>query len=227
MTYRKTTGRHDFHADWPVPDAYLLELGRLMCMWGSLEAMMVFAVSKLAGYPALTDWRAHVMMAHATFQQRADVVETLCEQLLPEYPHLANYKAVVKLVRAAQQSRNKYAHNGLIDDGKGGVNIAWVSARGTFKATVEIVPLAELKEVTAKGSRSIHRLRVSRHSSKARFQRMRFGCGNGKMQRPVIAGTPKMEAGQAWESTICFLKGNVERGVKCRMSTSTTRYRRS
>ncbi|MDN7542314.1 MULTISPECIES: hypothetical protein [Burkholderia] len=150
MTTQRTSKRGEFNPNWPVPDEYLLELGRMVSVWGSLESMTAVAISMFAGYDSPTDPRALTMVAHSNFQQRVDIVSSLCGQLVEEYPHIQNYEGVIKKIRAAQAGRNKYAHNALSLDEDGQVHIAYMSARGTFKTTVEVVRLAEIKEVTAK-----------------------------------------------------------------------------
>jgi hypothetical protein len=117
---------------------------------GSLESMTAVAIAKLAGYDSATDPRALTMVAHSNFQQRVDIVSSLCGQLVEEYPHLEGHEDVIKKIRAAQAGRNKYAHNALSLDEDGQVHIAFMSARGTFKTTVEIVRVTEIQEVTAK-----------------------------------------------------------------------------
>ena len=37
MSDQKTTTRHGFNADWPLPDDYLLELGRMVGVWAQLD----------------------------------------------------------------------------------------------------------------------------------------------------------------------------------------------
>jgi hypothetical protein len=152
--------RLEFNANWPVRDDYLLELGRMVCVWGSLESYMVIAINKLAGYQAAMDLRGAIMMAHCNFQQRVDIVETLCEQFSGSYPNLQNYKKVIKQIRAAQQGRNKYAHNALSPQEDGSTMISFLSARGTLKTTVEVVRINGIKEVTAK----IHEALCGLHS---------------------------------------------------------------
>ena len=143
--------RHLFDPDWPAPATYLVELGRMTALWGSLEAAMIAGLSKLAGYQTLLDYRALILVAHANFQQRMDMVSALCEQLAPQFPHLSDYKAVIKLMQAAQRARNKYAHNGITwNDETNRVEISYVSARGTLKTSVESVDLKDIKEATAK-----------------------------------------------------------------------------
>ncbi len=143
--------RHEFRDNWPAPDPYLLELGRMTSIWGTLESAVNIAISKLAGYSRPLDFRALVIVAHSNFQQRVDIVSTLCEQLAPEYPNLASYKQVIAKIEAAQRVRNKYAHNAVItNDETGQVQVSFVSARGKLKTTIENVQLADIKEATAK-----------------------------------------------------------------------------
>lgn len=150
MTTQKTSKRGEFNPNWPVPDEYLLELGRMVCVWGSLESMTAVAISMLAGFESPTHPLALTIVAHSNFQQRVDVISSLCGQLVDQFPHLKDYEAVIMKIRAAQSGRNKYAHNALTQDEDGSVSIAFMSARGTFKTTVEPVRTAEIREVTAK-----------------------------------------------------------------------------
>jgi len=143
--------RHDFKDHWPAPNDYLLELGRMTAIWGTLESSVNIAISKFAGYESALDFRALIMVAHSNFQQRVDIVSTLCEQLLPEYPKLKNYKAVISKIQAAQKARNKYAHNAVTaHEDTGEVSVSHATARGTLKTTTEQVNLADIKEATAK-----------------------------------------------------------------------------
>ncbi|MCY0389933.1 hypothetical protein OVY01_22600 [Robbsia sp. Bb-Pol-6] len=159
-TTQKTAKRGEFNANWPIPDEYLLELGRMISMWGTLESGTAFAISKLAGYDSPMDPRGLTMVAHSNFQQRVDIVSSLCGQLADEFPHLKDYEKAIKMIKAAQTGRNKYAHNALSVDEDGLVKIAFMSARGTFKTSVEVVRLSEIKEVTAK----IHEAELALHN---------------------------------------------------------------
>jgi len=143
--------RHQFPNDWPAPESYLTELGRMTVLWGSLEALTVAAISKLAGYEQNLDARALVLTAHMNFQQRIDVISALCEQLAEDHPRLANHEPVIKLLKAAQKQRNKFAHNGLgYDSENPEVTLTYATARGSLKLHSEIVRLADIKEVSCK-----------------------------------------------------------------------------
>lgn len=143
--------RHIFADNWPAPNDYLLELGRMTAVWGTLESAVNLAISKLAGYSTPLDVRALILVAHSTFQQRVDIISTLCEQLSPQHTGLATYEQVIVKIGAAQKARNKYAHNAIVtNDETGLVNVSFVSARGTLRAKTEVVRLEEIKEATAK-----------------------------------------------------------------------------
>jgi len=136
--------------DWPLPTEYLVELGRVFALWGSLESSMNLAISKLAGFSETLDWRALVLTAHSNFQQRVDVVATLCSELQHEYPHLKDYEAVITAIRKVQKKRNIFAHNSLfLNEDSGRVETASMTARGALKTDVRPVHVHELKELNA------------------------------------------------------------------------------
>jgi hypothetical protein len=143
--------RHEFPNNWPIPDEYLLELGRMTVIWGSLETNVNLAISKFAGYEAVLDHRAVILVAHSNFQQRVHIIGALCESLEPSYPSLKDYKAVISKLGAAQSIRNKYAHNSMYkNDETGAIETSYATARGTLKLHLENVELRDLKEATAK-----------------------------------------------------------------------------
>lgn len=129
--------------------------------WGTLESSANLAISKLAGYELPLDYRALILVAHSNFQQRIHIIGALCEQLAPQFPHLAAYKGVVEKIESAQKSRNKYAHNAVVtNDETGKVEVSFASARGTLKTSVEVVHINDIREVTAK----IHEAMCALHS---------------------------------------------------------------
>lgn len=139
-----------FRNNWPAPDEYLLELGRLTSIWGTLESLINLSVNKFAGYQATLDPRALILFAHSNFQQRIHMVGALCEWLLPDYPHLKGYKAVISKLEAAQKLRNKFAHNSITwDDDTQSVTISWATARGSLKMNTETVQLQDIIDATA------------------------------------------------------------------------------
>lgn len=141
-----------FKDNWPAPNEYLLELGRVTTLWGTLESSVNIAISKLAGYEAVLDYRAVIMVASSNFQQKIDIISALSEKLAPQYPNVKNYKSVIAKLQSAQKARNKYAHNAITTDQKTGkVMLSYASSRGgSLKTTVEEVKLHSIKEVTVK-----------------------------------------------------------------------------
>lgn len=142
--------RLDFEDGWPLPNDFLLELGRMTALWPSLESVVNVGIGKLMGYDQVLDERSVIVLAHANFQQRIHIFESLCEQLAPNYPHLADYKSVCTRINSAQKARNKYAHNAISQNDDGNWVVTYATARGTLKLNVEIVRLSEVKEATAK-----------------------------------------------------------------------------
>ena len=142
--------RHKLKANWPLPNEYLLELGRISTLYGVLESVVNIAISKLAGYSVIYDYRSAIILAHANFQQRVDILETLFEQTFPEYPALAGYKEVIKLIKQSQKGRNKFMHSSMgfnVETNK--VELSSMSARGTLKTKAETIYVNELKEISA------------------------------------------------------------------------------
>jgi hypothetical protein len=111
---RKGTAMTNHYRDgWPLPDEYLVELGRVSALWASLESLLNALIGKLAGFDALDDATPFILVAHSSFPQRLDMLGALCEGLQSEHPHLADYREVISRLRSAQTSRNKFAHNGI------------------------------------------------------------------------------------------------------------------
>jgi hypothetical protein len=143
--------RHQFRANWPAPDNYLFELGRMTSTWGTLENAVDLAISKFAGYEKTLDSRALILVAHSNFQQRIDIISSLCEWLVSDFPSVASYKIVITKLEAAQKARNKYAHNGIVtNNDTGEVTVSTVSARGSLKMKTEVVKIEDIQEATAK-----------------------------------------------------------------------------
>ena len=139
--------------NWPIPNEYLIELGRISALWGSLESSLNIAINKLAGYEAIFDWRSAVLTAHINFKQRLDMLSALCDGLQNEYPHLSNCPKVMEHINKAQIKRNKYMHNSIaLNEDSGKFETFQLSARGKLKTNTHEVTLTDLREVSA----SIH-----------------------------------------------------------------------
>jgi len=146
--------------NWPAPDEYLIELGRISALWGSLESNVNIAISKLAGYEETLDWRAATLTVHSNFKQRVDILSTLCDELQYEYPHISAYKIVIAKIKKVQTRRNRYAHNAIyFNEETGKVETSFMSARGKLKITIEEVNIDDLKAISA----DIHEVMLDLH----------------------------------------------------------------
>jgi len=131
---------------WPLPDEFLVEIGRVSSLWSSLEDLLNLCIGRLAGYNDLNDPTPFILFNHASLPQRLDILATLCEQLAPFTPHLADYKATVKALQTAQRDRNKFAHNSpVLDEKTGHVFLATGTARGSLKTNVEKISVADIR----------------------------------------------------------------------------------
>jgi hypothetical protein len=136
--------------DWPIPNEYLTELGRVSALWSCLESALMLASAKLAGFNDLHNPAGYIVFAHSSFPQRLDILGALCEQLQSQYENLKGYESVLSSLKAAQKSRNRLIHNGLtINADTGKVEIAVGSARGKVKTLIEVVELADIRRAAA------------------------------------------------------------------------------
>lgn len=140
-----------FPENCPAPDDYLLELGRITALWGSLETSVNNAINYLSGIEKSDHWRVSILTAHSNFKQRVDIIKTLCHELQNQFPNLAMYKETAKLIESAQSKRNYYLHNGLFfNEENCQVKTTSIQARGVLRTNVKNVNLSELKDVSAK-----------------------------------------------------------------------------
>ena len=134
---------------WPLPDPYLLELGRVAALWASLESFLNICIGKLAGFNDQNDPTAFILVTHSSFPQRLDILSALCEHLVNSFPTLKGYKAVVERLRSAQKLRNDFMHYGMSENpDSGNVEMAKGTARATLKLRVEKVTLADLRRAS-------------------------------------------------------------------------------
>lgn len=151
---------------WPLPDSYLLEIGRVTAIWASLESLLNVCLGKLAGFNDLSDPKPFILVNHSSFPQRLDMLGALCEQLTPNFPSLANYEATISALRNAQKERNKFAHNGAsLDEQTGEIIMAVGSARGRLKTSVQKVRIADVRRAAISihdAQRSLYKLVLGR-----------------------------------------------------------------
>jgi hypothetical protein len=134
---------------WPLPDTYLIELGRITALWGVLESLLNVCLGKLAGFNDLTDPTPFILLTHSSFPQRLDMLGSLCGCLSRDHPNLGDYQRVISSLKTAQKVRNKYTHHGMDHDEKTGeVTMATGSARGSLKVSTEPVTLADVRRAS-------------------------------------------------------------------------------
>lgn len=131
---------------WPLPDECLIELGRLSALWANLESFLNVFIAKLSGFDELENPQPFILLVHASFQNRLDMFSALCEQLVPENPHLIKYKETVGILKKAQNGRNKYMHNQLVFNPETeSFQMPIGSARGSLKVSVENITIADIR----------------------------------------------------------------------------------
>ncbi len=131
---------------WPLPDDYLRELGRVAALWAELESFVNMCIGKLAGFNELNDPKPFILVTHASFPQRLDMLGSLCEELASDFPHLKDAKTVLGLLRSAQTARNRFVHHTMgVNQDTGKAQMAIGSARGILKVAVEDIDLADIR----------------------------------------------------------------------------------
>lgn len=131
----------------PVPDEYLLELGRLVQMGNTAEMVMVGTISLLLGHATPANRLARIMVAHSTAQQRLHAIEALFEQVALVNDDLDGYEKAVGDLRRALAAKTKYVINPFfVFDGK--VMIRGTTARGEMKEIREEVRLCQIRAIT-------------------------------------------------------------------------------
>ena len=147
--------------NWPLPNDFLVELGRVAALWGSMEGALDLYVAKLAGFDRALDPRSYIILHHSPVSQKVDMLEALCDHLLPSCAHLKSFKAVVAQIRSAVTARNRLTHNGLaLNEETGHVESARGTARGKLKVSVDNVSLVDVRRVAVE----IHEALCALHS---------------------------------------------------------------
>ena len=133
---------------WPLPDKFLVELGRVAAIWSALEAQLDVCIGKLAGYNDLDDPRPFILVKHSSFPQKLDVLGAMCVHLLPKHPQLQGHVRVVGQLEAARTARSRLMHNSVgYDAVTDKMTIAIGTARRKLKARVDRVDVTEIRTV--------------------------------------------------------------------------------
>ena len=151
-------GELDF-TGWPLPDKYLIPLGRITALWNSLEDLLNTSLNKLSGDNNFSHPVIYSLITHSSFPQRLDSLSSLCDLLKNEHKHLEKHRDVVRIIKNAQSKRNKFTHNGIILNEKGELEMLTVSARGKLKMEVKPISLVELD----RAAMSIHEAVLALH----------------------------------------------------------------
>jgi len=131
-----------------LPEPYLTAIGKVCVQWGLLEVAVEMATYKLAGMDS-NDWRSKVMVTHMAWPQRVDILASLTEDLLENYPHLKNYKLKVRpALKKAQKGRNRIVHAQWdYDEDTGVASILSASARGKLKLAITPTTIDEIESI--------------------------------------------------------------------------------
>ncbi len=147
--------------DWPLSEDYLTEIGRISTLWSSLEHLLNLCLAKLAGYD-IFDPKHYILFAHTSFPQKLDMLGSLVELHIDDYPHLKKFPEVQSKLKDAQKRRNRYIHNGITYNKETQqYEMPQGSARGKLKTRVEAVTKTDLKRAIIaidEANRSLYKL---------------------------------------------------------------------
>jgi hypothetical protein len=137
--------------DFPdLPDAYLVEIGRVSVRWSMLETMLHFALIKFAGMNVL-EGRSHAIFHHMAFPQKIDILGTMLSEMVvsPVSQTLREKyaKDVKPLLDEAQRKRNDLIHAKWGME-SGQVSKSKISARGALKFSVTPISVEEIREAS-------------------------------------------------------------------------------
>ena len=149
--------KEEYASNWPVPNEYLIELGRITALWAALESLLNTCIGSLTGF-SIEDETPFILITHSSFPQRLDMLATICELLKTEHPNLENYKSTIDKIRRSQTERNRFSHNGLVYNQE--ERICYIpegTARGKIKKSVTAISVEEIHDV----SKRIHEATIS------------------------------------------------------------------
>jgi len=149
--------RIDF-TDWPLPESYLLELGRVAALWVHLESLLNLCICKLAGFDNLDDPEAFSLVNNKSFSQRIDIFSALCEQSFQKFPNPNEYKGAVYRLLEAQKLSNDFMRYGLVGNPKSG---SVEMEKGTAKVEVGIFDLRRAHMHIHMGYRELYKLELT------------------------------------------------------------------
>jgi hypothetical protein len=128
-----------------LPEPYLIALGRVTYLWGGLESIVELAIAKFLG-ATIHDIKAAIVVAHMSWPQRMDVLESMIHLYEEEYPHLKAFPDVKTKLKKAQDGRNMLLHSKLVMDGDR-VMIMRFSSRGKVKISNDELRISDIDSV--------------------------------------------------------------------------------
>jgi hypothetical protein len=133
---------------WPLPDDYLAELGRIALLWGRLENLLRNVIANLSGLENLTDPRFYVVFNQPTFEENTELLNKLCEQLLPGAPNLKRYPQIIDQLKLAKRQRDLYLGGGMSPNpGNGDIEMDVINVLGQVEEVSRKIEIADLKRV--------------------------------------------------------------------------------
>lgn len=133
--------------NWPLPEEVCTELGRMQALWGTLESALLIYIGKLSGFDNINDMRPYILLNHTTFQQKIDILSSLCDYLMKEFPPLSKYPDIISKLKTAQKQRNTFIHQHIVyNPDTQELELATGSSRGKLKTDVRKFKLEEIKK---------------------------------------------------------------------------------
>ena len=146
--------------NWPLPDSYLVELGRVATLWALLEEQMNIYIAKLAGFDEFSnDPRGYLLVTNASFRGKLELFVQFCELQKERHPRLAESKKVAKKLESAAKGRNRLMHN-AIGFNLGSREFELSNTRGKNLWKSKKLPLADIR----RGAMDVHRASMALHA---------------------------------------------------------------
>jgi len=128
-----------------IPDQFLIAIGKVCIAWGHLEDVIDLCIPKLAGMD-IYDSRSRIMINHATWPQRIDILGALINALVIDYPRLKGWDSVSPLLKKAQEGRNRIIHGHFAYENDKLI-MARSTSRGKLKVSLDEVTITEINEI--------------------------------------------------------------------------------
>ncbi len=133
-------------SNWPLPDNYLIEIGRITAQWASLESFLNLCIGKLAGFDEIFDPKPFILVNHSSIPQKLDILSSLCELLESKFPNLQGYQETISKLKAAQKQRNIFLHNGMsLNPETGRIEMSRGASRGKLKTSIKPINIADIR----------------------------------------------------------------------------------